>query len=313
MEEAIGVTAACRVLVKSRSTLHRQRNPELSAARERKEFRHPAELAMEEKKRVLAELDSPRFADKSVAQAYTILLDDGCYLCSQATMHRLLREQGTAGERRAHASHPARKKPELLAAGPNDVWSWDITKLKGPARGTWYLLYVIMDIYSRKVIHWEIWPTETDTLAKEFIQHAIAANDGIIPKSVHADRGTSMTSNTVAGLYAKLNITQSHSRPRVPNDNPYSESALPGSGQGSHLPAPTDPDVNLSVHPARAVQSFGQYRSAQCANSRGASSLTSPSHSRALLSLRSSRLYFLCPQRIRWRSMRSQSGITMLG
>ena len=150
-------------------------------------------------------------------------------------------------------------------------------------------------------------------LAREFIEHAIAANDGIKPRAVHADRGTSMTSNTVAGLYAKLNIAQSHSRPRVSNDNPFSEAAVPGSGQESHLPAPTDPDVNLSAHPARAVQSFGQYRSAQCANSRGASSLTSSSHSRALLSLRSSRLYFLCAQRIRWRSMRSQSGITLLG
>ena len=147
---------------------------------------------------MLAVLDSPRFADKAVAQVYTILLDEGTYLCSQATMHRLLRERGTSGERRAQATHPARKKPELLAAGPDQVWSWDITKLKGPARGIWYLLYVILDIYSRKVIHWEIWPTETGTLAKEFIQNAIAANGGVIPRAVHADRGTSMTSNTTA-------------------------------------------------------------------------------------------------------------------
>jgi putative transposase len=121
MEDAIGVTAACRVLGRSRSTLHRHRNPKPVTARERKEFRHPAELAPEEEKRVLEELDSPRFADKSVAQAYTILLDEGCYLCSQATMHRLLRRRGTSGERRAHAVHPARKKPELLATGPDEV------------------------------------------------------------------------------------------------------------------------------------------------------------------------------------------------
>jgi putative transposase len=206
--------------------LHRHRNPKPAVARERRQFHHPAELSPEEEGRVLAELDSPRFADKSVAQAYTILLDEGCYLCSQATMHRLLRRRGTSGDRRAHASHPARRKPELLAAGPNEVWSWDITKLKGPARGIWYLLYVILDIYSRKVVHWEIWPTETGILAKEFIEHAITANDGIKPKAVHADRGTSMTSNTVAGLYAKLGIAQSHSRPHVSNDNPYSESAF---------------------------------------------------------------------------------------
>ena len=105
----------------------------------------------------------------------------------------------------------------------DQVWSWDITKLKGPARGIWYLLYVIIDIYSRKAIHWEAWPTENGTLAKEFIEHAIEANGGIAPQAVHADRGTSMTSNTVAGLYARLGIDQSHSRPHVSNDNPYSE------------------------------------------------------------------------------------------
>jgi putative transposase len=224
MEAAIGISAACRVLGKSRATLHRQRNPKPAAPPAgRKEFHHPAELSQEEKDRVLAVLDSPRFADKAVAQAYTILLDESIYLCSQATMHRLLRERGTSGERRAQAAHPAKKKPELLADGPDQVWSWDITKLKGPARGIWYLLYVILDIYSRKVIWWEIWPTETGTLAKEFIEHAIAANGGIKPRAVHADRGTSMTSNTVAGLYARLNIAQSHSRPHVSDDNPYSE------------------------------------------------------------------------------------------
>jgi putative transposase len=112
MEKAIGTVGACRVLGKSRSTLHRHRNPKPAVpASERKEFHHPAELAPEEKERALKELDSPRFADKSVAQAYTVLLDEGCYLCSQATMHRLLREHGASGERRAHAVHPARKKP----------------------------------------------------------------------------------------------------------------------------------------------------------------------------------------------------------
>ena len=227
MEEAIGTSGACRVLGKSRATLHRQRNPRPAGdAKERKEFHHPAELSPQEKGEVLRALDSPRFADKAVAQAYTILLDEGRYLCSQATMHRLLRERGTAGDRRAHAVHPARKKPELLATGPDQVWSWDITKLRGPARGTWYLLYVIIDIYSRKVIHWEIWPTETGTLAREFIEHAITANGGARPRGIHADRGTSMTSSTVAGLYARLNIAQSHSRPHVSNDNPYSESAF---------------------------------------------------------------------------------------
>jgi putative transposase len=255
MENAIGAAGACRVLGKSRSTLHRHRNPKPPVpARERKEFHHPAELAPEERELVLRALDSPRFADKSVAQAYTILLDEGCCLCSQASMHRLLRERGTSGERRAHASHPARKKPELLAAGPGEIWSWDITKLKGPARGDWYLLYVIIDIYSRKVIHWEIWPTETGILAREFIEHAIAANGGIKPKAVHADRGTSMTSNTVAGLYARLNTwpTRSASAAAARSPAPYqtrsgSTSRQPPSRPATHHKQRKQPDVSLSL------------------------------------------------------------------
>jgi len=172
---------------------------------------------------VLDILHQERFVDKAPREVHATLLDEGKYLCSPSTMYRILNQEGEVKERRNQLRHPPYRKPELLASGPNQVWSWDITKLKGPARGIWYLLYVILDIYSRKVIHWEIWPTETGTLAKEFIQNAIAANGGVIPRAVHADRGTSMTSNTVAGLYAKLNIAQSHSRPHVSDDNPYSE------------------------------------------------------------------------------------------
>lgn len=221
----VGTTAACRIFGHSRATLHRRRHPRpVPSSSKRTEFRHPAQLSEAERDAVLEVLCSERFADKSVAQAYTILLDEGVYLCSQSSMYRLLRAHGQSGERRAQARHPARKKPELLATGVNQVWSWDITKLRGPARGVFYQLYVIIDIYSRKVIHWEVWPTETGLLAKEFIESAIVANGGVAPKAVHADRGTSMTSNTVAGLYAKLDIIQSHSRPHVSNDNPYSES-----------------------------------------------------------------------------------------
>jgi putative transposase len=223
MEKAIGTSWACRVLGKSRATVYRQRNPVPRRESPREPFRHPAELPGDERAHVLDVLDSPRFADKSPGQVYAILLDEGAYLCSEATMYRLLRERGQSGERRAQATHPAKKKPELLAEAPNQVWSWDITKLKGPARGVWYLLYVILDIFSRKVTGWEIWPAETGTLAREFIARAIEANDGIAPSAIHADRGTSMTSNTVAGLLAILGIDQSHSRPHVSNDNPYSE------------------------------------------------------------------------------------------
>jgi putative transposase len=223
METAVGTTRACAIFGKARATLHRHRNPAPPRLGPRRPFHHPAELSDAEREHVLTVLDTPRFADKSPGQVWAILLDQGVYLCSQATMYRLLRERGQTGERRAQAVHPAKKKPELEADGPNQVWSWDITKLKGPARGVYYLLYVIIDIFSRKVIRWEIWPTENGTLAKEFLQNAIATNGGTAPGSIHADRGTSMTSNTVTGLLALLGIDQSHSRPHVSNDNPYSE------------------------------------------------------------------------------------------
>ena len=219
----LGTAHACRILGKSRATVHRQRNPRSPRLGPRRPCHHPAQLSPEEREHILAVLDAPRFADKSVGQVWAILLDEGVYLCSQATMYRLLRERGQTGERRAQAAHPAKTKPELEACGPDQVWSWDITKLKGPVRGVYYLLYAIIDIFSRKVVHWEIWPTESGTLAKEFIEHAIAANGGIAPGAIHADRGTAMTSNTVTGLLALLGIDQSHSRPRISNDNPYSE------------------------------------------------------------------------------------------
>ena len=315
LEPFTSVKRACELLGKSRATLHRQRNPVPAAGKAPPGPRspHPAALTAAEQAALLALLDSERFADKSPAQVYAILLDDGIYLASIRTMYRVMTLADQVRERRAQAAHPPRVRPELVADGPDQVWTWDITKLKGPWRGTYFDLYVMLDIFSRKVIHWEVHYGESGDLAKAFMQHAIIANGGAKPRYIHADNGTSMTSKNVATLLTDLNITRSHSRPHVSNDNPFSEAALPGSGQGSHLPAPTGPDVSLSAHPARAVQSFGQYRSAQCANSRGASSLTSSSHSRALLSLRSSRLYFLCAQRIRWRSMRSQSGITLLG
>ncbi|MCX4097402.1 DDE-type integrase/transposase/recombinase [Nocardia sp. alder85J] len=223
MEQLLGVSATCSLLGRSRATEYRRRNPIPHPRRQRRPGRHPAQLSDAERDRILAVLDSPRFADKAPAQVWAVLLDEGVYLASVATMYRLLRERGQTGERRAQAIHPPRKKPELMADAPNQVWSWDITKLKGPARGIYYQLYVILDIFSRKVIHWEIWPTETGELAKEFILHAIEANNGVIPGAVHADRGTSMTSNTVAGLYARLGVDQSHSRPHVSNDNPFSE------------------------------------------------------------------------------------------
>jgi putative transposase len=223
LERMTGVKAACQILGKSRATLYRERNPPPPVHGPRKPFHHPEQLSEEERGEVLEILNSARFIDKSPAQVWAVLLDEGTYLASVATMYRLLREQNQTGERRTQASHPATTRPELEADGPNQVWSWDITKLKGPVRGVYYDLYVILDIFSRKVIHWEIWPTETGELAKAFIKRAIKTNGGKKPGSIHADRGTSMTSNTVAGLLSILQIDQSHSRPHVSNDNPYSE------------------------------------------------------------------------------------------
>lgn len=168
-------------------------------------------------------LRSPRFVDKAPAQVWATLLDEGRYLCSISTMYRLLRREGEVRERRAQATHPAKVRPELVATTPDAVWSWDITKLRGPDRGVYYDLFVMLDIYSRKAVHWMVAPTETAELASGFVTDAVAANGGAAPGVVHADRGTSMTSKNVATLLADLGVARSHSRPRVSNDNPYSE------------------------------------------------------------------------------------------
>ena len=172
---------------------------------------------------LLAVLNSERFADKSPAQVWAILLDEGIYIASVSSMYRVLRAADQVRERRAQAAHPPRVRPELVADGPDQVWTWDITKLKGPWRGTYFDLYVMIDIFSRKAIHQEVHLTETGDLAAEFIENAIAANGGARPGYIHADNGTSMTSKTVADLLSDLRITKSHSRPHVSNDNPYSE------------------------------------------------------------------------------------------
>lgn len=186
----------------------------------------PSALNDAEKAAILAELDSARFADKAPAQAWAVLLDEGRYLGSVSTFYRILRSSGEVRERRAQATHPPRVRPELLAHGPNEVWSWDITKLKGPVRGVYYDAYVMLDIFSRKIIHWAIHNTETGELATEFIENSIAVNQGTMPNTIHSDNGTSMTSKNVASLLSDLCIERSRSRPHTSNDNPYSEAAF---------------------------------------------------------------------------------------
>src|ERR1019366_9565433 len=181
-------------------------------------------LSPAEQTAILDALHAERFADLAPAEVWAILLDEGTYLGSLSTFYRLLRAAGETPERRRQAPHPAAVKPELAAAGPNQVYSWDITKLHGPAKWAYYHLYVILDIYSRYAVGWMVATRESAALAEKLIAET-CSQQGITrgQLSVHADRGSSMTSKPVALLLADLGVTQSHSRPHVSNDNPYSE------------------------------------------------------------------------------------------
>lgn len=206
----------------------------------------PNSLSVEEREHILAVLNSPRLVDKSPEQVWAIQLDHGVYLGSVSTMYRLLRSDGQVRERRAQATHPARVRPELVALGPNEVWSWDITKLKGPVRGTYFDLYAMMDIFSRQAMHWEVHATENGDLAKDFLNNAVVLNEGISPRTIHSDNGTSMTSKTVAMLLSDLHIDRSLSRPHVSNDNPYSEALFK-----TVKYCPAFPDLFTSIYDAR--------------------------------------------------------------
>jgi len=185
----------------------------------------PRALAPAERQAILDALHNERFADLAPAEVWATLLDEGTYLGSVSTFYRVLRAAGESHERRRQATHPATVKPELAAAAPNQVWSWDITKLHGPAKWTYYYLYVILDIFSRYATGWMVATCESAVLAEKLIA-ATCAKQRIAAGqlAIHADRGSSMTSKPVAFLLADLGVTQSHSRPHVSNDNPYSES-----------------------------------------------------------------------------------------
>ena len=214
---------ACRSLGVSRATMYRSRCPHPRPFRPRTKP-HRA-LAPVERQRVLDVLRSPRFADKSPAQVWATLLDENTYHCSVRTMYRTLAANGEVRERRNQLRHPNYRKPELLAEAPNQVWSWDITKLRGPAKWTYFYLYVILDIFSRYVVGWMVAHRESAALAKRLISDT-CDKQNITPEqlTIHADRGASMRSKTVALLLSDLGVVKSHSRPHVSNDNPYSES-----------------------------------------------------------------------------------------
>lgn len=218
------IGAACAAVDLPRATYYRTRSPETGAGSRRPS---PRRLSDTERARVLEALLSERFRDQPVREVWAQLLDEGTYLCSIRTMYRVLSENRAVRERRDQLRHPAYCRPELLATGPNQLWSWDITKLKGPHTWSCFHLYVVMDVYSRKVVGWMVAYRESATLAVELIRQC-CQREGISRDqlTVHADRGPSMRSKPVAYLLADLGVTKTHSRPYTSTDNPFSESAF---------------------------------------------------------------------------------------
>ncbi len=218
----LGVSAVCAALGVPRSSYYRYQRPPCSGPRRHRPSRRA--LSASERAHVLDILNSDRFADHAPAEVFATLLDEHVYLCSERTMYRILKANHAVRERRNQLRHPAYAAPELLATRPNELWSWDITKLHGPAKWTYYYLYVIIDVFSRYVVGWMIAHQESATLAKKLIAETSKRQD-IDPGqlTLHADRGSSMTSKAVALLLSDLGVTKSHSRPHVSNDNPFSE------------------------------------------------------------------------------------------
>lgn len=219
-----GILPACEALGVARASWYRATKP-ASSKPPRAPSPHVRALSEEERSAVLECLNSERFADKAPYEVYGTLLDEGRYLCSIRTMYRILQEHNQVKERRNQLRHPNYVKPELLATKPNQVWSWDITKLLGPTKWTYFHLYVIIDIFSRYVVGWMVAYRESASLAERLIEET-CEKQNIRPGdlTIHADRGSSMTSKPVSFLLADLGVTKTHSRPHVSNDNPFSES-----------------------------------------------------------------------------------------
>ena len=217
--------AACQSMGMARGSYYRQllRN-ELPGLETPKRPTPERALSLEERDAVIEVLHSQRFMDQAPAAVYATLLDEGTFLCSIRTMYRILDREGEVRERRDQARHPQYQAPELLAIGPNEVWSWDITKLLGPAKWSYFYLYVILDIFSRYVVGWMLAPRESAVLAERLIRET-SLKQNVLPGqlTIHADRGSSMRSKPVALMLADLGITKTHSRPHVSDDNPYSE------------------------------------------------------------------------------------------
>jgi putative transposase len=246
----VGVRAACRAVGRSQAEHYRRHRksppPPPKPAPPRRA--QPRALSPGQREQVRAVLNSEEFVDAAPATVYHTLLDDGIYLASPSTMYRVLREHGEVRERRRHATHPAHVKPELWATAPNQVWSWDITRLRGPGRRDFYHLYCIIDIYSRYTVGWLVAARESEYLAEQLIADTLAKQNVTADQlTIHADRGSSMASRTVAQLLADLGVARSHSRPRTCDDNPFSESQFK-----TLKYRPDFPDRFTSIEHARA-------------------------------------------------------------
>jgi putative transposase len=222
----VGTAELCQSLGVSRASLYRSRQPEtIQGEPKPTRAKHPRALDPMERQAVLDTLHSERFCDQSPAEVHATLLEEQTYLCAPRTMYRLLEQAHEVRERRDQLRHPRYTRPELVATGANQVWSWDITKLKGPIKWAYFHLYVILDIFSREVVGWMVARNESARLAERLIEETCAKED--IPPgqlTIHADRGAAMTSKAVALLFSDLGIEASHSRPHVSDDNPFSES-----------------------------------------------------------------------------------------
>jgi putative transposase len=222
----VGTTAACAAVGRARGSYYRahRKSPPRPRPEPKPPRPQPRALSEQERQGVLEVLHSERFVDMAPPEVFATLLDEGVYLASVPTMYRILRAEDEVRERRRQATHPAYMKPELMASGPNQVWSWDITKLLGPQKWTYYYLYVVIDIYSRYVVGWMLAGQESASLAERLLADCVR-KQGVERDqlTIHADRGPSMSSKPVALMLADLGVTKSHSRPHCSNDNPYSE------------------------------------------------------------------------------------------
>ena len=224
LQPTSGIAAACMTLGINRAGIYRQRTQPRHTMPPKPRARSTLALCATERQHIIEILDSERFVDAAPATIYATLLDEGRYHGSVRTMYRILKSENQTGERRRQRKHPLYTKPELLAIGPNEVWSWDITKLKGPIKWSYFHLYVILDIFSRYVVGWMIAARETAELAQHLIADTVEKQN-IDPGTLtlHADRGTSMRSKPVAALLVDLDVTKTHSRPHISDDNPFSE------------------------------------------------------------------------------------------